>query len=67
MTKIFDFIKNMKSIEHIHLLPYHNIHSDKYKKLGMEYELPRLSGAESPNIGKIKEIFAAKFPVKIGG
>jgi pyruvate formate lyase activating enzyme len=67
MTGIFEFIKNFKNIEIVHLLPYHNIHSEKYKRLGMSYELPEISGNESPNLPEIKNLFSAVFAVKIGG
>ena len=67
MKNIFDFIKNMKNIEAVHLLPYHNIQRDKYKRLGKEYELPEISGDESPNMNKIANMFSTKFRTKVGG
>ena len=67
MTEIFDFIKGMKNIEAVHLLPYHNIQTDKYKRIGKQYELSGISGDESPNMGKIKGIFSEKFRTKVGG
>ena len=72
MTGIFEFIKGIKNIEAVHLLPYHNIQTDKYKRLGKQYELCRengqeISGDESPNMSEIKSLFAAKFRTKTGG
>ena len=67
MTAIYNFIGDMKNIQAVHLLPYHNIHTDKYRKIGKQYELTEISGDESPNMNAIKDLFAAKFPTKIGG
>jgi pyruvate formate lyase activating enzyme len=67
MTAIFEFISGFKNIEAVHLLPYHNIQAGKYKKTGRQYELPEICGAESPNMGEIRNLFAAKFQTRIGG
>ena len=67
MRKILNFIKNIRNIEFIHLLPYHNIQTDKYKRIGMIYELPDISGDESPNMPEIKSLFETKFRTKVGG
>jgi len=67
MTAIFDFVKGFKNITAVHLLPYHNIQTEKYKKLGKLYGLIGLSSDESPNMGIIKNMFAAKFQTRIGG
>ena len=67
MTGIFEFIKNISNIEMVHLLPYHNIQTDKYKRIGKEYELSEISNDESPNMNEIKALFETKFRTKIGG
>ena len=67
MTGIFEFIKGIKNIEAVHLLPYHNIQTDKYNRIGKRYELPDIPGDESPNMDEIKRMFSAKFRVKAGG
>jgi len=67
MTAIFEFIKDFNNIEIVHLLPYHNIQSEKYKRLGIEYELSEIPGDESPNMPEIKKIFSGKFHTKVGG
>ena len=67
MTGIFEFIKRFKNIETVHLLPYHNIQSDKYKRLGMRYELTEIPGGESSNMKTIKSLFGTRFRTKIGG
>jgi len=67
MTGIFEFIQDFTTIETVHLLPYHNIHSDKYNRLGKNYELSEISGEESPNMSAIVQLFSRKFRTKIGG
>ena len=67
MSGIFEFIKNLKNIEMVHLLPYHNIQANKYKKIGKEYMLPHITNEESPNISGINDLFSARFRTRIGG
>ena len=72
MTGIFEFIKGMENIEAVHLLPYHNIQTDKYSRMGKEYKLcdengQEISSDESPNMDEIKNLFSAIFRTKIGG
>jgi len=67
MNDIFNFIKDFPNIETVHLLPYHNIHSDKYNRLGKKYELSGISDSESPNMSAIVKIFRGRFNTKIGG
>jgi pyruvate formate lyase activating enzyme len=67
MKGIFIFIKDLKNIETVHLLPYHNIQTEKYKRIGKQYELSVISNDESPNMNEIKSLFETKFRTKIGG
>ena len=67
MNAIFEFVKDFKNIRAVHLLPYHNIQTDKYKRIGKQYGLSEISGDESPNMEKIRNLFAAKFQTKTGG
>jgi len=67
MTAVFDYIKDFSNIETVHLLPYHNIHSDKYKRLGKQYELPEIPAGESQNMNAIADIFSSRFRAKVGG
>jgi len=67
MTEIFEFIKDFKNIEKVHLLPYHNIQSDKYKRLGKQYELSEISAEESQNMNAIVKLFNNRFRTKVGG
>jgi len=61
-------IMNDLKLKNIFILPYHNIATEKYKKLGIEYDL---SNIKTPSNDKLKEI-ESKFKnfglnVKIGG
>jgi len=67
MTAIFQFIKDFKNITSVHLLPYHNIHVGKYRKIGKQYELSEISNDESQNMKEIKNMFETKFKTRIGG
>ena len=67
MTEIFTFIKGFKNVEAVHLLPYHNIKTEKYNRLGKQYEFLEMANFESPNMDEIKSLFAAKFRTKVGG
>jgi len=67
MTAIFNFIRDFPNIETVHLLPYHNIQADKYKRVGKAYELSGIPGDESPNMDAIKTLFGARFKTKTGG
>jgi pyruvate formate lyase activating enzyme len=67
MKGIFDFISGIKNIKAVHLLPYHNIQTDKYKKIGKQYELSKISSDDSQNIDEIKSLFSTKFRTAIGG
>jgi pyruvate formate lyase activating enzyme len=67
MAAIFEFIRDIKNIQAVHLLPYHNIQADKYKRIGKQYELAEIPGGESPNMDKIKNLFNNRFHTKVGG
>jgi pyruvate formate lyase activating enzyme len=67
MTTIFEYIKGIANIEAVHLLPYHNIQTGKYEKIGKQYELSAVSGDESTNMDKIRSLFDTQFRTKVGG
>jgi len=65
MRNIFGYIKNINNITGVNLLPYHDMQSEKYKRLGMEYKMPDVP--ENNNILEIEKIFKKYFKTKIGG
>ncbi|AOY77847.1 trans-4-hydroxy-L-proline dehydratase activase [Clostridium formicaceticum] len=67
VNAIVDFIKNLNII-HINLLPYHEIGSDKYKRLNMKYEYDLMKKPSDERLQEIKRLFEKNnFKVKIGG
>jgi len=50
------FIKSLKTIEKIELLPYHNLGEYKWNNLGLEYTLKNTKQATSEDIQRAKEI-----------
>jgi len=66
MRGIFNFVRDFKNIEFVHLLPYHAIQTHKYNKIGQQYEFANIR-EESPNMEKIHRLFGEKFRVKTGG
>ena len=39
VLKLKDYIKNIKNVERVELLPYHSMAKEKYKNLGIKYRL----------------------------
>ena len=39
ILKLKDYIKNIKNVERVELLPYHSMAKEKYKNLGIKYRL----------------------------
>ena len=67
MSGIYEYIKDFSNIETVHLLPYHNMQSDKYKRLGMRYEFSEIAGTKSPNMNDLLRLFGTTFRTKVGG
>lgn len=53
ILKLKDFIKPLKNIEKVELLPYHVLGVEKYKKMGLKY---RLDGVEAMDVERCKEL-----------
>ena len=54
ILKLKDFIKNIKNIKKIELLPYHLYGVDKYEKLGIDYKLKNI---RAMNIERCNELY----------
>lgn len=52
ILRLKEFIKPLKNIEKVELLPYHVLGIEKYKKLGLKY---RLDGVDAMDVKRCKE------------
>ncbi|SDY19673.1 pyruvate formate lyase activating enzyme [Evansella caseinilytica] len=53
---ICEFVKQVKHVSRIHLLPYHNYGENKYELIGMKYKLKHLKNMTSTDLEPFKEI-----------
>jgi pyruvate formate lyase activating enzyme len=62
------FVRSLDHPAPIHLLPYHQIGSDKYARLGIPYSLSRIEPPTPQHVLDVAERFLARgLDVKIGG
>lgn len=53
ILKLKDFVKNIKNVQKVELLPYHDMAKNKYKKLNINY---RLENTKPMDKNKLKEL-----------
>ena len=56
LLKLKEFISNLKTVEKVELLPYHDMGKYKWERLNLPYELENVRNATSSDIEKAKEI-----------
>ena len=56
LLKLKEFISNLKTVEKVELLPYHDMGKYKWERLNLPYELENVRNATSIDIEKAKEI-----------
>ena len=56
LKKAANFIKELKTVENVEVLPYHTMGVYKWEKLGYEYQLEGIKAPESVDITKAKKI-----------
>ena len=56
LIKLKEFLKTLKTVEKVQLLPYHNMGKFKWEKLGQKYELENVRQANDDDIKRAKEI-----------
>lgn len=67
IEQILSFVSRF-GLKEVHILPFHQYGSSKYKALGREYELMNLKALEKNEISEIKEFIEMKgFEVIVGG
>lgn len=58
LEKTAEFIKELKSVEKIEVLPYHSMGAYKWEKMGCEYELKDVREPEANEVKKAQEILS---------
>lgn len=68
IKKTADYLRSLKKIKHISLLPYHSGGKEKLKRLGKQNSTEAFSTPSKTRMAQIQEIFSdSGFLVKIGG
>lgn len=67
-SKMMDYVRSLKSISSVHIMPFHQLGSSKYEMLGIGYQLRDLEENNSINVKRCRDIAAGMgFKVSIGG
>jgi len=68
ITRAVEFLKGVKNITRIELLPYHKLGGSKYERLGREYKLAELEPPDKETMNQIAEwISSYGLKVHLGG
>ena len=68
LLKLLAFLKELKHVNNINLLPYHKIGSHKYHRFGLEYKMNGIQEPTAERIEEVSRLFSnAGFKVSIGG
>ncbi len=59
LTELADFLRGLKNIERIDVLPYHSLGTFKYEKLGIDYSLKDTSAPSAERIDNAENILNA--------
>ncbi|WP_410512869.1 pyruvate formate-lyase-activating protein [Paenibacillus sp. BR2-3] len=59
LRKLADFIKTLRNVERVEILPYHEMGKYKYEQLGIEYPLLHIRPPDEETIRMAKEILGA--------
>lgn len=60
LLKLKKFIKSLKTVENVQILPYHNMGKYKWEKLGAKYELEDVRPANQDDVDRAKRILGIK-------
>jgi len=68
IRKTAEFVKQLKKVHEVHILPYHRLGQTKYERMGKSYGLKNLKSPKEKVVKKIKEILECyELEVYIGG
>lgn len=56
LLRLKDFIGSLNTVQKVELLPYHDMGSFKWKKLGLDYALKDVRNADEQDIAKAKKV-----------
>jgi pyruvate formate lyase activating enzyme len=56
LKKLKKFIKSLKTVENVQILPYHSMGKFKWEKLGNKYEFEDVRDANQDDVNKVKKI-----------
>ena len=56
LKKLKKFIKSLKTVENVQILPYHSMGKFKWEKLGAKYELEEVRTANQSDVDRVKKI-----------
>ena len=60
LKKLKKFIKSLKTVENVQILPYHSMGKFKWEKLGNKYELEDVRTANQDDVDRVKKILGIK-------
>lgn len=64
MDNLADFVKKIRHIDKIELLPYHTMAVNKYKKLGMKYRLDGVPAMDAEKTRELEEYIREKTGIR---
>ncbi|MDN5341206.1 MAG: pyruvate formate lyase activating enzyme [Oceanotoga sp.] len=60
LNDLADFIKELKNVEKVEILPFHKMGEYKWQNLGLKYELSDVLPPDNNKLRKVKDIFISK-------
>lgn len=68
IRQVAQFVRSLETVKEIHLLPYHNFGSDKYKNLGRDYLMKDIQTPSDEHMQMLKEVVISEgIKCQIGG
>lgn len=60
LENLADFVKELKSVEKVEILPFHKMGEFKWKELGLEYQLDKVEAPTRERVENAKNIFRSR-------